>query len=648
MQEIDNDDIDLNEVFSALISGWKSLIMAVSFSFVGSVYYALNVPSEKFESFAKIQLSQVNNRSRFSDFSGIASLAGVSLPDTNGDQIQFETRLNSRKFILGLDQQLDLFSDEYLNPNNEQNSKIAVLKAHFLALVRNDANTETQHYEHADLTSKVEYQVVRNFRSNLRIEERDGGLLEVFFKHTSPNRSAEILNVAIEEAIKQIDIEKKEAAWVRLDYLEDELTRIQEELEAAVDAMQKYAVEYNVGSIQDLASSSFRTDSLRDELKVLRDTRTAIEHLSLLDSFTSQHLSEARIKYPFIRTLDFRSRLSLPADINSWAKPSVNTFLRAQSRVTGQIEDLTALISDMEKKARNTATEAKMFGELQRNITVKETLYEVLIKQFESQSLSAGLPGKSVEFFDPGVPPLEKTEPKRALIVSMGLVLGLLLGSAFVLVRAMLTGVIYSKRAMITKIKKFGTLIKLSGVQSTCGRDFLRSLGIIRLKFQKYRSLTSFLDPSQIICGVVSTHNEANARCIGLVLMQGMRRYSERVQLLDLNSIFKLNNVSKANKSLLGQVSLLALENDCEVIQPCSEVTPYELKQYIEKMKLAGTAVLILFDNLEVKQNELMFLSNSMDNIFFGVRAKKTTKVHLEVIGQILSKHDKPGAMVYC
>ena len=31
-------------------------------------------------------------------------------------------------------------------------------------------------------------------------------------------------------------------------------------------------------------------------------------------------------------------------------------------------------------------------------MAVQETLYEVLIKQFESQSLTAGLPGKSVEF----------------------------------------------------------------------------------------------------------------------------------------------------------------------------------------------------------------------------------------------------------
>ena len=158
--------------------------------------------------------------------------------------------------------------------------------------------------------------------------------------------------MALNEAINQIDLEKKEASRVSLNYLEGELMRIQEELEVAIDAMQKYAVQYNVGSIQDLVSSSLRIDSLRDELKVLSDTLNAIDHLSSLDSFTSQDLSDARIKYPFIGTLEFRSRLNLPADIDSWTVPSDSAIEAAQSRVLRQMEDLKALIAGFEAKAR--------------------------------------------------------------------------------------------------------------------------------------------------------------------------------------------------------------------------------------------------------------------------------------------------------
>jgi len=55
-----------------------------------------------------------------------------------------------------------------------------------------------------------------------------------------------------------------------------------------------------------------------------------------------------------------------------------------------------------------------------------------------------------------------------------------------------------------------------------------------------------------------------------------------------------------------------------------------------------------LFGDLEAKQNELMFLSGSIDKMFFGVKVKKTKRTHLEVIEEILSKCEKPGAMVYC
>ena len=652
MQQINDDEIDLGEIFSALLNGWKIILIFTSFFLVGSLYYAMNGPLEKFESVAKIQLSEENSRPQFSEFGGIASLAGITLPSNSSDQLKLETRLTSRKFILGLDEKVNLFADKYLNPYQnksvDDNFSFADLKLFVREFYRDKNGSNDAEKHQFDLKSKIEYEVVKNFRLNLRIEERDNGLLQVFFKHTSPIRSAAILNWALEEAINQIDYEKKEGARLSLNYLEGELMRIQEDLEAAIDAIQAYAIEYNIGSIKDLASSSLRADILRDELKVLRDTRLAIDFFSSLEIFTNRSISDARATYPFIGTLDFRSRLNLPADMNVWTKPSDDVFEAAQLRVSLQIEDLTALISGLEQKARNTANEAKMYGELQRNIKVQETLYEVLIKQFESQSLSAGLPGKSVEFFDPGVPPLEKIEPKRSLIVSLGLVFGLFLGSTFVLVRAALTRIIYSKRAMLGTVKKLGTLIRLSGVNSTCGRNFVNSFATVRSNFHKYQSLVSFIDPKQIICGVVSTHNEANTRLLGLVLMQAMLKFSEKVQLIDVKNLFKLDNCNETDINFLGQINSLTVERDCEVIQPHSALNSYELKLYIDKVRQDGTAVLVLFGNLENEHNELMMLSHSFDSMFFGVQVKRTTKNHLEVIDEVLSGCEKPGAMVYC
>ena len=252
--------------------------------------------------------------------------------------------MNSRKFIIGLNEKVDFFSDDYLNPhlstNVEDSSNLADLKSFFLGLFTAGNAKKDKENQHSVLNSQIEYDVVKNFRLNLRIEESNDGVLSVFFKHTSPARSAEILNSALEGAINQIDFEKKEAARIRLNYLEGELKRIQEELEAAVDAMQTYAIEYNIGSINDLASSSLRTDNLRDELKVLIDTRSAIDYLNSLESFKDRYIVDARISFPLIGTLDFRSRLNLPADINAWTKPSDNAFEAARIRVASQMRIL--------------------------------------------------------------------------------------------------------------------------------------------------------------------------------------------------------------------------------------------------------------------------------------------------------------------
>jgi uncharacterized protein involved in exopolysaccharide biosynthesis len=657
VQENSDDEIDLGEVFSALVSGWKALLFFTSFFFIGSAYYAINVPIEKFESVATIQLSNANG-SKLSKIGGIASLAGISIPTGSSEQITLETRLNSRALILGLDEKVRIFSDEYLNPYLNQNAEaddnpsFGNLKSIVLSLLSSEETFTDEVMEEKDqlanLSSKIEHEVVNAFKSNLRIEELDSGAFKVFFKHSSPIRAAEILNAALEEAITQIDLEKEEADRANLNYLEGKLISIQKDLEAAVDAMQKYAVEYNLGSIQDLASSSFRTDNLRDELSVLRDTLIAIDYLRTSNSFNKDYLSKVRTKFPFIGTLDFRSRLNLPADINTWIKPTDNEFEAAKVRVSIQIEDLTALVSDLEKKARSTANEARMFSDLQRNVKIQETLYEVVIKQFESQSLSSGFPGKSVEFYDSGVPPIYKVEPRRPLIVAIGLVIGFFMGSVFVLIRAAISGVIYSKTTLYSKSKKIGILIKLSNVSTNLGRSFSKSSKFMHSKIQKYNGLVLFLNPSRMICGVVSTYNEGNARCLALVLMQGKRKYFEKVQLIDLNGLFKLDKGNEQDQILLGQVNAHVFDEGCEVLQPHSELSAHDLNLYIEKMRQDGTAVIILFGNLESEQNELMFLSNSFDCLFFGVQVKQTTKDHLKVIEEIILKCEKPGTMVCC
>ena len=72
MQEINDDEIDLGELFSALLSGWITLFAFTLIFFIGSVYYAMNGPEEKFESVAKIQFNEGNSRSQFLDFSVIS------------------------------------------------------------------------------------------------------------------------------------------------------------------------------------------------------------------------------------------------------------------------------------------------------------------------------------------------------------------------------------------------------------------------------------------------------------------------------------------------------------------------------------------------------------------------------------------------
>ena len=176
--------LTLVNFFSALTSGWKAILIFTLIFFVVSAYYAMYGPEEKFESIAKIQFDEGNSRSQFADFSGIASLAGINMPKNLTSQVKLETRLTSRKFILDLDEKISLFSDNYLNPyinaNVQNNSNLERLRSFMSDFLTGEDVLEDEKNTQVELNSKIEHAIVNNFRSNLRIDQNDGGLIKVF------------------------------------------------------------------------------------------------------------------------------------------------------------------------------------------------------------------------------------------------------------------------------------------------------------------------------------------------------------------------------------------------------------------------------------------------------------------------------------
>ena len=82
-----DDSIDLKELFNLLYEGKKLIILITSVFTLCSVFYALSLSNYyKSETLLSVTSESSPNLGSLSQFSGLASMAGINLPSASGDQ----------------------------------------------------------------------------------------------------------------------------------------------------------------------------------------------------------------------------------------------------------------------------------------------------------------------------------------------------------------------------------------------------------------------------------------------------------------------------------------------------------------------------------------------------------------------------------
>ena len=76
-QSIEDDEIDLRELFAALISGWFTIGVSTAIALVLSIVYAFFIAEEKYESMSVFALDDSKSSSLPAGLGGLAGLAGL-------------------------------------------------------------------------------------------------------------------------------------------------------------------------------------------------------------------------------------------------------------------------------------------------------------------------------------------------------------------------------------------------------------------------------------------------------------------------------------------------------------------------------------------------------------------------------------------
>lgn len=247
------------------------------------------------------------------------------------------------------------------------------------------------------------------------VADKKSGLISVEASDKDPQFAATLANALIEELAKILSRLSVTEAQQRLDFYEKQLKQTQENLIKADQSLQQLQEKSGVVAI-DKQSEALLTSIAQIRARI---AEREVQMQVLLRTLTTQHPDVQRLTIEINGLRAEMQRLERSRQ-NGQDSSEANTTIRELSA-----ERIPGLAAD--------------YIRARREVKFNEALLESMLKQYEVAKLDVAKEGPSLQVVDRALPPESKSKPKRASIILMGMVLGLVLSTLWVLAREYLT-----------------------------------------------------------------------------------------------------------------------------------------------------------------------------------------------------------------
>lgn len=236
---------------------------------------------------------------------------------------------------------------------------------------------------------------IASFQSGITVTEqgKQTGVIQISLENQNPDKAAEIANALAQSYLRQ-HIETKQAdAGKMLDFLRTEEPRLKADLHNAEAALTEYQRQAGVINASD-------------EAKVYLEGSIGYE----------AQISALRLQ---ITTLEQRY---------GNLHPALTTAREQLAQLEAQRERYASRFRDLPQ------SEVKAVA-LQRDAKVAEDIYVLLLNRVQELSVQRAGTGGNVHIVDAALRPGDPVKPKKVLIMSAAVILGLILGTGFVFAR---------------------------------------------------------------------------------------------------------------------------------------------------------------------------------------------------------------------
>lgn len=307
-------------------------------------------------------------------------------------------------------------------------------------------------------------ELIRNIQRNLTVRTAGNSrLLEALYDSPDPRKAADFANTLVSDFIELNQEERWKAAQGTAQWLTGHLDEMKTQLETSEARLQDYAVTSGLSPDSDKESpaqnrlsellvelSKAQADRIAKQAKYEEAQRKKPDSLpELLDDTTMrdyrEKLTELQREYAELSvtlTPEHNNVRRVQAQINelksAMQKESSGVLQRIDNEYAAAVRRERLLVeaqASQEKIVANQSSKAIRYDTLKHDADTNRHLYELMLQRVKEASLTSALRDSNVLVVDRAIPPLRPDRPKVPMNSAIGLLGGMFVGFAFVLVR---------------------------------------------------------------------------------------------------------------------------------------------------------------------------------------------------------------------
>lgn len=421
------DDIDILALMRTLWRGKWRILFASFLAVLLGIAYLVYVAIPSYQATAVVALESKQNN--VVDIESVVSGIG-------GDQASINTEvevLRSRSLIGAAVDKMALTQYPEFNEELREEPLVSVDK---IVSFATEQVTGVKPVPEVKTDEQIRNVVIDNVMEALAISNiRNTFVFQITAETQSPDLSRELANVMADLYIESQIATKFEATERATIWLSDRVAELQIALERAEQEVKLFNAGTELVGPKELDAQERQIKDLR--VRAIDATVITQSAKMRYDEILAASSPEALLALTSDQTL----RRIMGADVPSSAAIEARTaqiVSRAKidfDRAASQAAALKASVAELEESAAKQAEDLVALRQLEREAEASKLIYEYFLGRLKETSVQQGIQEADARILSLAVEPQKASAPRKAIIIILCAGLGLLLGSAIVIVR---------------------------------------------------------------------------------------------------------------------------------------------------------------------------------------------------------------------